>query len=56
MKQSHAPLAIGTHYDHATVVEVVEYDPADDYQPYYYRLDTGEYVWIPITHGTSEAP
>ena len=42
------PLPIGTAYDGSQVVEVVDYDPTDDYQPYLYMLDNGDTVWIPM--------
>jgi hypothetical protein len=41
------PLAIGTSFDGHRIVEVVDADPNDDYQPFLYLLDNGEMVWIP---------
>jgi len=41
------PLEIGTEYDGLKIVEVVEFDPHDDYQPYQYMLSDGSLVWIP---------
>lgn len=45
------PLPIGTDYDGAKIVEVVDEDPDDDYQPFLYMLEGGETVWIPQTKG-----
>ena len=42
------PLPVGTEYDGHKIVEVVDTDPNDDYQPYLYQLDNGEQVWIPV--------
>jgi len=41
------PLPIGTEYDGNVIVEVVDMDPSDTYQPFSYLLDNGEIVWIP---------
>lgn len=42
------PLSLGTVYDGHKIIEVVQHDPDDDYQPFLYQLDNGETVWIPI--------
>src|SRR5262245_13539573 len=44
------PLPIGTVYDGRRIVEVEGSDPKDPYQPYMYRLDDGERVWIPADY------
>jgi hypothetical protein len=41
------PLPIGTMYDGKRIVEVVDCDHEDNYQPHLYRLDDGTTVWIP---------
>jgi hypothetical protein len=46
------PLPIGTAFDDSTIVEVVQYDPSDDYQPFLYLLANGVTVWIPATGAT----
>ena len=40
------PLPLGTLFDGHRIIEVVEHDPDDDCQPYLYRLDNSETVWI----------
>ena len=47
MDANKEPLPIGTLYDGSTIVEVIEHDEADDYQPFLYMLDNGQTVWIP---------
>lgn len=41
------PIAVGTVYDGHRIVEVVEKDSEDSYQPYLYLLENGQTVWIP---------
>lgn len=42
-------MCIRVQYDGQELeVEVVEYDPKDDYQPYLFQLPDGTQVWIPI--------
>jgi len=49
------PLPIGTAFDDSTIVEVVQYDPSDDYQPFLYQLADGRTVWIPATEAQVKA-
>jgi hypothetical protein len=51
----HIPLTIGTVYDGHAIVEIVDVDFTDDYQPFLYMLDDGTTVWIPHPD-ESEAP
>lgn len=41
------PLELGTVFDGRAIVEVIDEDLTDDYQPFLYMLDDGETVWIP---------
>lgn len=43
------PLPIGTLFDDLMILDVVDRDPTDPYQPYLYLLEDGRQVWIPVT-------
>jgi mannose-6-phosphate isomerase class I len=38
---------VGDLFDGQTIVEVLDQDETDDYQPYLYELENGETCWIP---------
>ena len=42
------PLENETTYDGKKIIELVEIDEDDDYQPYQYMLEDGSLVWIPV--------
>jgi len=44
------PFPMGERYDGRRIVDIVDTDPADDYQPSLYQLEDGELVWIPAEH------
>jgi len=35
-------------YDGKEILEIVQFDAKDDYQPYQFMLEDGELVWIPV--------
>ena len=52
------PFPAGILYDGIKVVEVIESDTEDTYQPFNYRLENGQTTWIPamarISNGNIE--
>lgn len=42
------PLPNGTIYDGYVIVDCIQCDETDDYQPYLYTLENGDTVWIPV--------
>ena len=40
-------MKIGDLYDNKKIVEILDFDENDDYQPYLYLLENGTMVWIP---------
>lgn len=40
-------LRLGTPYAGSTIVDVLDFDAGDPYQPYLYQLADGRTVWVP---------